>query len=162
MTSITQALAYHRVSPTKNRRQDTFARDRKLCRAFARKNRMKLEGEYLDFETRGEFFDCLLRDLKRSGIKTVIVAEATTLARSPIERETIILELKALGVSVVTCAGDDLSNDLAKEPMRQAALKFAWTEATVAKLHMLKLIAEGRRMALARRASAPQHAQQGA
>jgi DNA invertase Pin-like site-specific DNA recombinase len=99
-------------------------------------------------------FDFMLRELKRTETKVVIVAEADTLARNPIEREAIILKLKSLGVRVVTVAGDDLTNDPAKAPMREAALRYGHAEAVAAALRTLKMVGIGHEMAAARRASA--------
>jgi DNA invertase Pin-like site-specific DNA recombinase len=146
------ALAYYRANDTTGGREDNLPRQQKLVRAFAKKNRLKLAGEFLDIVKQGIGFDQLLSELERQMVKVVIVSDASTLAHSPIARETAILMLKARGVTCITCAGDDLTNDPARAPMREAALSFGRDEALSLAMRVLNVVIAGRKAALARAA----------
>jgi DNA invertase Pin-like site-specific DNA recombinase len=150
----TKVFGYYRFNLANSVREDNLPKQQRMCRAFTRKNGMKIVGEYIDSTRSSDGFGFMLGELKRTEVKVVIIAEAEALARHPIEREAILLKLKSLGVRVVTAAGDDLTNDPAKEPMREAALRFAHAEAVTAALRTLKAFKMGREMAMERRASA--------
>ena len=72
-------------------------------------------------------FSALLDRLERSGVRTVIVDDASRFARDLVAQELGLLLLIKRGVRVLTASGDDLTDtsDPSRVMMRQIAGSFA-------------------------------------
>ncbi|QFU15495.1 recombinase family protein [Microvirga thermotolerans] len=134
-----KAVAYIRTSSAANvgADRDSDRRQREAIHEYARRTGVEIVGEHYDaavsgadpIETRPGF-STLLDEIESSGVRTVIVEDASRFARDLITQELGILALIGRGVTVLTATGDDLTNtsDPFKVAMRQIAGSFSQLE----------------------------------
>ncbi|WP_026792897.1 recombinase family protein [Pleomorphomonas oryzae] len=152
-----KAVAYLRTSSASNvgTDKDSDKRQREAIRSFSERSGYDLVEEYYDaavsgadpIETRPGFA-ALLDRIETNGVRTVIVEDASRFARDLVTQELGILLLIGRGVTVLTAAGDDLTNtsDPFKVAMRQIAGAFAQLEKSRL-VSKLKVARERRRAA---------------
>jgi DNA invertase Pin-like site-specific DNA recombinase len=130
-----EAVAYIRTSSAANvgADKDSDKRQRAAIEAFARRAGFVLVCEFADQAVRGTDpiearpgFSSLLDRIEGNGVRTVIVEDASRLARSLITQELGLLALISRGVRVLTASGDDLTDDSdpSRTMMRQIAGAF--------------------------------------
>jgi DNA invertase Pin-like site-specific DNA recombinase len=96
---------------------DGFPRQRQACEAYAAQHGLTLVGEYLDEGVSGtrELADRpgladLVARLRSNGVRTVLVENASRLARDLMVQEVILGEFRQLGVAVIAAdSGTDLT-----------------------------------------------------
>jgi DNA invertase Pin-like site-specific DNA recombinase len=132
-----KALAYLRTSSAANVGGDSDTRQRDAIRAFADVSGFEIVGEFYDAATRGtdliehrQGFTEMLSRIEGNGVRTVIVEDASRLARSVLVSELAVMLLIQRGVRVLTASGDDLTatDDPTRVMMRQIASAFAQYE----------------------------------
>ncbi|PDV86267.1 serine recombinase [Rhizobium sp. H4] len=134
-----KAVAYLRTSSAANvgADKDSERRQREAVGAFAKAAGIAIVDEFYDAAVSGADpiemrpgFAALLDRIESNGVRTVIVEDASRFARNVLVQELGILALIARGVTVLTSAGDDLTNtdDEFKVAMRQIAGTFAQLE----------------------------------
>jgi DNA invertase Pin-like site-specific DNA recombinase len=133
------AVAYLRTSSAANvgADKDSDKRQNAAIAAFAKRARFQIVDTFYDaavsgadpIETRPGFA-ALLDRIEGNGVHTVIIEDATRLARDLITQETGIVSLIERRVRVLTANGDDLTatDDHFKVAMRQIAGAFAQLE----------------------------------
>jgi DNA invertase Pin-like site-specific DNA recombinase len=130
-----EAVAYIRTSSATNvgAGKDSDKRQRAAITAFARHGGFVLVDEFNDQAVKGDDpiearpgFSALLDRIEGNGVRTVIVEDASRLARSLIVQELGILALITRGVRVLTASGDNLTDDSdpSRTMMRQIAGAF--------------------------------------
>ena len=130
-----EAVAYLSPSNTcvSDDREDE-PRQRGAIRAFARRAGFALVGEFSDPGVSGADpiakrpgFAKLLYRIETSGVRVVIVEDATSFAREVITQELGIIALMKRNVRVLTTKGDDLTDDSepSRKILRQIAIAFA-------------------------------------
>jgi DNA invertase Pin-like site-specific DNA recombinase len=133
------AIAYLRTSSASNvgADKDSDKRQAEAIRAFAVRSGFVVVDTFYDAAVSGADplearpgFAALLDHIEGNGVTTVLVEDATRLARDLITQETGIVSLVERGVRVVTASGDDLTatDDHFKVAMRQIAGAFAQLE----------------------------------
>jgi DNA invertase Pin-like site-specific DNA recombinase len=138
-TTLRKAIAYLRTSSAANvgTEKDSDKRQRGAIKAFAKRERWEVTEEFYDADVSGADpietrpgFSALLDRIEDSGVRTVIVEDASRFARQLIVQEAGIIALIERGVRVLTASGDDLtaSEDPFKVAMRQIAGVFAQLE----------------------------------
>jgi DNA invertase Pin-like site-specific DNA recombinase len=138
---LTKAVAYFRTSSAANvgPEKDSERRQREAVRSFAKRAEFEVADEFYDAAVSGTDaiearpgFSALLDRIEGNGVRTVLVEDASRLARSVLVQELAILALKARGVRVLASNGDDLTetDDEMKVAMRQIAGAFAQLEKT--------------------------------
>lgn len=137
--SLVKAVAYLRTSSATNlgEDKDSERRQRAAIAAFARREGFGLVDEFYDqavsgsdpIETRPGF-SALLDRIEQNGVRTVILEDASRLARDLIVQELGLLALIKRGVRVLTSTGDDLTatDDPLKKAMRQITGAFVELE----------------------------------
>lgn len=108
----TSALAYYRTSSAANVDGDSLARQRIAVQRFAAANGIEIADQFYDaaisgadaVESRPGFLDMLTR-AETTGVRLLIVEDASRFARSVIAQELGILMLTKLGVRVLTASG---------------------------------------------------------
>lgn len=134
-----KAFAYLRTSSASNvgSDKDSDKRQRSAISAFAKRAKLKIADEFYDQDVSGADpiesrpgFSALLDQIESSGVRTVIVEDASRFARELIIQEAGIIALIERGVRVLTSSGDDLTEtrDPFKIAMRQIAGVFAQLE----------------------------------
>jgi DNA invertase Pin-like site-specific DNA recombinase len=130
-----EAVAYIRTSSVANvgSDKDSDKRQRAAIEGYAKRANIALVGEFYDaavsgadpIETRPGFA-ALLDRIEGNGVRTVIVEDASRLARQLVTQELGIIALMARGVRVLTSNGDDLTDDSdpSRKMMRQIAGSF--------------------------------------
>jgi DNA invertase Pin-like site-specific DNA recombinase len=132
-------IAYLRTSSAANvgADKDSDKRQAAAIAAFAKRARFTIVDTYYDQAVSGADpiearpgFAALLDRIESNGVQTVIVEDATRLARDLITQETGIVSLIERQVRVLTANGDDLTatDDHFKVAMRQIAGAFAQLE----------------------------------
>ncbi|HRN87901.1 MAG TPA: recombinase family protein [Hyphomicrobium sp.] len=133
------AIAYLRTSSAANvgADKDSDKRQAEAIRGFAARAGFVVVDTFYDaavsgadpLETRPGF-SALLDRIEGNGVATVLVEDASRLARDLITQETGIVSLVERGVRVLTASGDDLTatDDHFKVAMRQIAGAFAQLE----------------------------------
>lgn len=135
----TQAVAYLRTSSAVNigPDKDSDRRQRDAIQRFAKGAGYEVVAEFNDAAVSGADplearpgFAALLDRIEDNGVKTVLVEDASRLARDLITQELGIVSLVARQVRVLTSNGDDLTatDDHFKVAMRQIAGAFAQLE----------------------------------
>lgn len=113
----TTAVSYLRVSSRGQVRGDGFPRQRTACANYAKRHGLELVGEYLDegvsgtrdLDHRPGLADLIAR-VRSNGARTVLVENATRLARDLMVGEVILGEFRRLGVAVIAAdSGSDLT-----------------------------------------------------
>ena len=139
MRKRTAAVAYMRTSSATNvgLEKDSGQRQRDGIAAYAKRAGFVVVAEFYDpcisgadpIEARPGFSGLLDR-IETNGVRTVLVEDASRLARDLVTQELGILALVQRSVRVITAAGDDLTNtdDPFKVAMRQIAGAFAQLE----------------------------------
>jgi DNA invertase Pin-like site-specific DNA recombinase len=133
------AVAYFRTSSAANvgADRDSLPRQRAAVQAFAKDNRFEIVGEYRDDAVSGadaidgrDGFNAMLDRIEGNGVRTVIVESATRFARTMLAAELGIVQLQKLGVTVLTAAGENLTEEENPEriAMRQMAIVFSQLE----------------------------------
>jgi DNA invertase Pin-like site-specific DNA recombinase len=147
MARKVEAVAYLRTSSLANigGDKDSEQRQRKAIAAFAQRSRFTVVEEFFDpgvsgadpIDTRPGFGQLLDR-IEVSGVRVVIVEDASRFARDLMTQELGILALLKRGVRVLTADGHDLTDDSdpTRKMIRQIAGAFAEYEKSrlVAKL----------------------------
>ena len=140
-----RALAYLRTSSATNVDGDSPDRQRDAIRRYADTHGIEVVGEYFDaavsgtdpVEIRPGYAQMLAR-IAGNGVRLVLVEDATRFARSMLAQETGIVVMQALGVSVVTASGENLTDttDAQRVALRQMVGVFSQLEKSraVAKL----------------------------
>lgn len=133
------AVSYLRTSSARNvgADKDSDKRQRHAVQAYAKATSILIVAEFYDaavsgtdpIETRPGF-SALLDRIEANGVRTVLVEDASRLARSVLVQELAIVTLKARGVRVITANGIDLTetDDEMKVAFRQIASAFAELE----------------------------------
>src|SRR4051794_32625683 len=133
------AVAYMRTSSAANVGADKNSekRQRAAIEAHARRARLEIISWFNDpavsgadpIETRPGF-SALLDRIESNGVRTVLVEDASRLARELVTQEVGLMALIERDVTVLTATGDDLTNttDPFKIAMRQMAGVFAQLE----------------------------------
>jgi DNA invertase Pin-like site-specific DNA recombinase len=146
------AVSYLRTSSASNvgTDKDSDKRQRAAIEAFAKAARFQIVGEHYDkavsgadpIETRPGF-SAVLDEIEANGVRTVIVEDASRLARSQLVMELAVIQLEARGVTVLASNGDNLTetDDPMKVAMRQMAVAFAQLE----KARLVAKLASGRK-----------------
>jgi DNA invertase Pin-like site-specific DNA recombinase len=135
----TPAIAYLRTSSAANvgADKDSDKRQAATIAAFAKRARFEIIDTFYDAAVSGADpiearpgFAALLDRIEGNGVDTVLVEDATRLARDLITQETGIVSLIERKVRVLTANGDDLTetDDHFKVAMRQIAGAFAQLE----------------------------------
>jgi DNA invertase Pin-like site-specific DNA recombinase len=130
--SRTTAVAYLRTSSTANvgADKDSDKRQRAAIQGYAKRTGYEIVAEYYDAAVSGadpiegrEGFAALFDKIGGSGVRTVIVEDASRFARELVVQELGIALLAKRGVRLLTASGDDLtdSDDLGRKMMRQVA-----------------------------------------
>lgn len=112
MQEKTKAFSYLRTSGKGQVGNDGFPRQRDAVNRYAKANRMEIVQEFSDEAVSGTT-DAMDRDgltdlfvaLKANGVRTVIVENATRLARNLMISEIILAEFRKIGVRVVSADG---------------------------------------------------------
>jgi DNA invertase Pin-like site-specific DNA recombinase len=132
----TPAVAYLRTSSAANvgDDKDSAARQRLAVARHAKAAGIELVAEFSDEEISGADpvetrpgFAAMLAEVEGSGVRLVLVEDASRFARSVLAQELGVLIMSARGVRVVMAGGEDLTSadDPAKVMMRQVASAFA-------------------------------------
>jgi DNA invertase Pin-like site-specific DNA recombinase len=117
--------------------KDSDKRQREAIRRFAKASGYEIVDEFYDAAVSGAdaigdrpSFRALLDRIETNGVRIVLIEDATRLARDLMVQETGVLSLIALGVTVLTASGDNLTEtqDPMKKFMRQLAGAFAELE----------------------------------
>jgi DNA invertase Pin-like site-specific DNA recombinase len=130
-----KAVAYLRTSSATNVGADKDSDKRQLeaITAFANREGYQIVDSFYDKAVKGSDpietrpgFAALLDRIEANGVRTVIIEDASRLARELITQELGILALIARGVRVFTASGDELtdSSDASRVMMRQIAGAF--------------------------------------
>jgi DNA invertase Pin-like site-specific DNA recombinase len=130
-----EAVAYIRTSSAANvgTHKDSDKRQRAAIEGFVKRTGFALVGEFNDAAVSGvdpidarPGFSALLDRIEANGVRTVIIEDASRLARQLVTQELGIIALIARGVRVVTASGDDLTDDSdpSRTMMRQIAGAF--------------------------------------
>jgi DNA invertase Pin-like site-specific DNA recombinase len=133
------AVAYLRTSSAANvgADKDSEKRQRAAIQGYAKRAGIEIVDWFNDAAVSGADpieerpgFSALLDRIEMNGVRTVIVEDASRLARSVLVQELAILALKARDVRVLASNGDDLTetDDEMKVAMRQIAGAFAQLE----------------------------------
>ena len=133
------AIAYLRTSSASNVGDDKDSRKRQeeAIDRYAAKAGLEIVATFYDAAVSGSDpieqrpgFSALLDRIEGNGVRTVIVEDASRFARDLITQELGILALIARDVTVLTAAGEDLTqtDDPMKKAMRQIAGVFAELE----------------------------------
>lgn len=133
------AIAYLRTSSAANvgAERDSAKRQRSAIEDFAARDGWVVVEEFYDADVSGADpietrpgFSALLDRIEGSGVRTVLVEDASRFARQLIIQEAGIIALIERGVRVLTSSGDDLTatEDPFKVAMRQIAGVFAQLE----------------------------------
>jgi len=140
--SKTAAATYLRVSGKGQVRGDGFPRQRGACATYAKRHGLELVGEYLDEGVSGTrdlgdrpgLADLIAR-VRSNGVRTVLVENATRLARDLMVGEVILGEFRQLGVAVIAAdSGSDLTvsdGDPTRTLIRQVLGAVAQFEKTI-------------------------------
>lgn len=111
-----RAVCYLRVSGASQIEGDGFPRQRDSIDRFAKANDYKVIAEYRDEGVSGkdELTDRdgltdLIDHIAGNGVRVVIVESADRIARKLMVQETILDKLRQLRVTVLDCAGNDLT-----------------------------------------------------
>lgn len=126
----TAAFAYLRTSSATNvgPDKDSDCRQREAIAAFGQHAGYRIVEEFYDAAVSGADpidqrpgFSSLLQRVADNGVRTVLVEDAGRFARTLMTQEAGIATLAGLGVRVITCRGDDLtdSDDEMRVAMRQ-------------------------------------------
>lgn len=115
--AIQQAVTYLRVSGKGQRHGDGFPRQREVISRFAKAQGCVLADEFTDTGISGtrDLEDrpglaALLDRVEHNGVKTVLVENASRLARDLMVQEVIISQLREVGVRVIAAdSGTDLT-----------------------------------------------------
>jgi DNA invertase Pin-like site-specific DNA recombinase len=146
-----KAVAYLRTSSAANvgADKDSGKRQRASVEAFAKRAGIEVVEWFNDAAvSRSDLiedrpgFAALLDRIETNGVRTVIVEDASRLARAVLVQELAIVSLKARDVRVLAANGDDLTetDDEMKNAMRQMAVVFAELE----KRRLVKKLAAAR------------------
>ena len=134
-----KAVAYLRTSSAQNvgSDRDSETRQREAIAGYASRSDFEVVDSFYDMAVSGTDpletrpgFAALLDRIEGNGVRTVILEDASRLARDLLTQELGIIMLQQRGVSVLTATGDDLtaSDDPMKTAMRQIAGAFAQLE----------------------------------
>jgi DNA invertase Pin-like site-specific DNA recombinase len=141
-TENTPAFAYLRTSSLTNSDGDSQPRQLDAIQRRAAADGYELKATFTDVGVSGAMpaaerpaFARMLDALEANGTRTVIVEDASRLARDLIASETAILLLIERGVRVLTAAGDDLADD--SDPMRTAMRQIAGAFAQAEKARLV-------------------------
>lgn len=140
-----KAVSYLRTSSMANADGDSQERQRRAIKGYAKRAGFKVVEEFADMAVSGvdpiesrAGFAALLDRIEGNGVRTVIIEDASRLARQLMTQELAIIALIARGVTVMTASGDVLTDnsDPSRTMMRQVAGAFHQYEKTrlVAKL----------------------------
>ena len=155
----TPVAAYLRTSSAANLGGDSDHRQRAAIRAYAEGAGLVVAAEFYDGATSGADpvetrpgFAAMLAEVEGSGVRLVLVEDASRFARSVLAQELGVLIMAGRGVRVVTAGGEDLTatDDPAKVMMRQVAGAFAEYE-KARLVHKLRGARDRRSAALGRR-----------
>jgi DNA invertase Pin-like site-specific DNA recombinase len=142
-----RAVGYLRTSSASNvgEDKDSERRQRREIEAFAKARGFKVVEWFYDVVSGDDNvtdrpgFSAMLDHLETSGVRIVLVEDASRFARKMLAAELGILAMIERGTRVLTKSGDDLTetDDEMKIAMRQIAVAFAQLEKTrlVKKLH---------------------------
>ena len=122
--TMPNAVAYLRVSGKSQVDGDGFPRQRERIERWAKANRHKLVGEFLDEGVSGtsELSDrpglaALLDRIESNGVRIVLVENASRWARDLMIQEVILEQFRQLGVQVIEVeGGNDLTLDSTTDP----------------------------------------------
>ena len=117
MATKSQAVSYLRVSGKGQVDGDGFPRQRDAIAKFAKSRKLTVVGEHIDEGVSGttELDDrpglaALFESIESSGVRIVIVENASRLARDLMVQEILLAECRKLGVQVLEAdGGNDLS-----------------------------------------------------
>lgn len=117
MATKSQAVSYLRVSGKGQVDGDGFPRQRDAIAKFAKSRKLTVVDEHIDEGVSGttELDDrpglaALFESIERSGVKIVLVENASRLARDLMVQEILLAECRKLGVQVIEAdGGNDLS-----------------------------------------------------
>lgn len=134
-----KAVAYLRTSSAQNvgSDRDSETRQREAIAGYASRSDFEVVDSFYDMAVSGTDpletrpgFAALLDRIEGNGVRTVILEDASRLARDLLTQELGIIMLQQRGVRVLTATGDDLtaSDDPMKTAMRQIAGAFAQLE----------------------------------
>lgn len=136
------AFAYLRTSSLANADGDSRHRQTEAIMRRATADSFEVKATFADVGVSGAIpaaerpaFAAMLDALEANGTRTVIVEDASRLARDLIASETAILLLIERGVRVLTAAGDDLTDD--SDPMRTAMRQIAGAFAQAEKARLV-------------------------
>jgi len=121
-----KAIGYLRVSGLGQVKGDGFPRQRKAVEAWAKANKVEIVQWYREPGVSGTLVDRpalarLLVDLKENdeGIQYVVVENLDRLARELYVQETILRDIKDLGVTLISATQGDLDSDPSRVLVRQ-------------------------------------------
>lgn len=135
-----KALAYLRTSSAANVEGDSAERQRVAIRAYADRAGLEVVAEFYDAAVSGADpldarpgFAAMLARIAGNGVRTVLIEDASRLARDVVVQENGIRGMQNLGVRVLTAGGEDLtdSNDPHRLLIRQILGAVAGWERTV-------------------------------
>ncbi len=121
---MAKGISYLRVSGKGQVDGDGFPRQREKVAKYAKRERINLVGEYLDEGISGtsELADrpglaALLDRVETNGVKTILVENASRLARDLMVQELILHQFRQIKVRVIeTDGGNDLTVDSDTDP----------------------------------------------
>jgi DNA invertase Pin-like site-specific DNA recombinase len=147
-----QAISYLRTSSAANvgDDKDSGSRQREAIGAFAKRSGLDLVASYYDAAVSGSDalearpgFAALLDFIEVKGISTVVVEDASRLARDLLTQELGIISLQQRGVRVLTSSGDDLTDT--SDPMKVAMRQIAGAFSQLEKARLVDKLMKGRK-----------------
>jgi DNA invertase Pin-like site-specific DNA recombinase len=146
-----QAVAYLRTSSATNvgSEKDSESRQREAIETYAARAGLEIVASFYDAAVSGSDalearpgFSALLDKIERNGVRTVIIEDASRLARDLLTQELGIISLQQRAVTVLTASGDDLTDT--KDPMKVAMRQIAGAFSQLEKTRLVDKLTKGR------------------
>jgi DNA invertase Pin-like site-specific DNA recombinase len=147
-----QAISYLRTSSAANvgDDKDSGSRQKEAIEAFAKRLGLELVATFYDAAVSGSDalgtrpgFAALLDLIETNGVRTVVVEDASRLARDLLTQELGIISLQQRGVHVLTSSGDDLTDT--SDPMKVAMRQIAGAFSQLEKARLVDKLMKGRK-----------------
>ena len=147
-----QAYLYLRVSGLGQVDGFGFDRQEKACRAFCKKNKLKVSGVYREEGISGTkdesdrpAFQDMVAAILANGVQTVVVESLDRLARELRIQETLLVYLAAKSIDLFSArTGENITEAVQADPLRKALIQIQGVFAELEKSQLVRRLEKGR------------------